>query len=204
MGLRPKTPTKSLNTRKANYMTITSEAFTGFLFCSLIIIQMVIAVIFIRRYGGGNPFYDALAIFKGIFITLLFIGVVIVPITRFGEAHYEYSKPKTIYTAKSNDHLSITNFQNRLTSRVTNSDILSPSDYKAMDTVNVNVVTTKSKKTYEFEQVKTPKVKTNTTISKASVTHVVKTQKCWFITLKDEYDRLDLETTPTQARATTD
>lgn len=184
-------------------MTITIGAFTGFLFCSLLIIQFIITFIFIRRYGGWNSFYDALAIFKGIFITLLFIGVVIVPITRFGEAHYEYSKPKTIYTAKSNDHLSITNFQNGLTFRVTNSDILSPSDYKAMDTVNVNVVTTKSKKTYEIDHVKAPKVKANTTISKASITHIVKTQKCWFITIKDEYDRLDLETTPTKAHATT-
>lgn len=186
MGLRPKTPLKP-----------------GFLFCSLLIIQMAIIFVFLKRYGGWNPFYDALALVKGIMVTIAFTAVVIVPITHIGDAHYEYSKPKTIYTAKSNDHLSIKTSQNELT-RVTNSDILSPSDYKAMDTVDVNVVTTNSKKTYKVNHVKAPNVKTNTTISKASITHVIRTQKCWFITIKDEYDRLDLETTPTHAHATTD
>lgn len=73
-----------------------------------------------------------------------------------------------------------------------------------MEPVTATVITSNSKKKYEFDNVKANHVKGNTKITKASITHVTKTQKCLFITIKDEYDYIQFDVTLTKKIATTE
>lgn len=190
-------------------MTITSGAFMALIFSSLIILQAIIVNIYMRL-KNINPLENFLILPITSVITVAFLCAVIFPINSFGEAQYNYSKPKTIFTVKSNDHL-ILEYENGYGNyRITESDVLRPGDYKDMKpesdngTVTATVITNNSKKKYEFNHTKTPHVKGNTKITKASITHVTKTQKCLFITVKDEYDAIQFDTTPTKKIATTE
>ena len=190
-------------------MTISNGAFIALLFSSLMILQAIVVSIYMRL-KNRDPLENFLMIPVTSFITFVFIVGVIFPINQFGDAHYDYSKPKTIFTAKSNDRL-ILEYENGYGNyRINESDVLRPDDYKDIKpetpagTVTATVITSNSKKKYEFNYAKTPRVKGNTKITKAFITHVTKTQKCLFITIKDEYDSIQFDTTSTTKIATTE
>lgn len=190
-------------------MTISNGVFIALLFSSLMILQAIVVSIYMRL-KNRDPLENFLLIPVTSAITFIFVIGVLFPISQFGEAQYNYSKPKTIFTTKSNDHL-ILEYENGYGNyRINESDVLRPDDYKDMKpethagTVTATVITSNSKKKYEFNYAKTPRVKGNTKITKAFITHVTKTQKCVFITIKDEYDAIQLEATSTTKIATTE
>ena len=190
-------------------MTISNGAFIALLFSSLMILQAIVVSIYMRL-KNRDPLENFLMIPVTSFITFVFIVGVILPISQYGEAQYNYSKPKTIFTAKSNDRL-ILEYENGYGHyRINESDVIRPDDYKDMKpetsagTVTATVITNNSKKKYEFNYAKTLRVNGNTQITKASITHVTKIQKCLFITIKDEYDAIQLDVTPTTKMATTE
>ena len=152
-----------------------------------------IAVTLYLRNKRLTPSSVLVAPLSSCVMPLLFVFFVIGPINQFGEAHYDYSKPKTIFTAKSNDHLILEYTNGFGNYRINETDVLRPT-----------VITSNYKKKYEFDNVKATRVKGNTKITKASITHVTKTQKCLFITIKDEYDYIQFDVTPTKKIATTE
>lgn len=85
-------------------MTISNGAFIALLFSSLMILQAIVVSIYMRL-KNRDPLENFLMIPVTSFITFVFIVGVILPISQYGEAQYNYSKPKTIFTAKSNDRL---------------------------------------------------------------------------------------------------
>ena len=167
-------------------MTTTSGPFIIGLIIILMIIHTIAVTLYLRN-KRLTPSSVLVAPLSACIMPMLFVLFVIGPINQFGEAHYDYSKPKTIFTAKSNAHL-ILEYTNGF------------GNYR----INETVITSNSKKKYEFDNVKANRVKGNTKITKASITHVTKTQKCLFITIKDEYDYIQFDVTPTKKIATTE
>jgi len=184
-------------------MTTTSEPFI----IGLLIVLMMTQAIAVSLYLRNKKMYPSgllVAPLSSCVMPLLFVFFVIGPINQFGEAHYDYSKPKTIFTAKSNDHLILEYTNGFGNYRINETDVLRPKDYTYMEPVTATVITSNSKKKYEFDNVKANHVKGNTKITKAFITHVTKTQKCLFITIKDEYDYIQFDVTPTKKIATTE
>lgn len=184
-------------------MTTTSGPFIIGLIIILMIIHAIAVTLYLRN-KRLTPSSVLVAPLSACIMPMLFVLFVIGPINQFGEAHYDYSKPKTIFTAKSNDHLILEYTNGFGNYRINETDVLRPKDYTYMESVTATVITSNSKKKYEFDNVKANRVKGNTKITKASITHVTKTQKCLFITIKDEYNYIQFDVTPTKKIATTE
>lgn len=80
-------------------MTTTSGPFIIGLIIILMIIHAIAVTLYLRN-KRLTPSSVLVAPLSACIMPMLFVLFVIGPINQFGEAHYDYSKPKTIFTAK--------------------------------------------------------------------------------------------------------